>query len=110
VDTIHEHKRHADELRSAATNDGGEAAAAMRAAVLARGGGGEPVPEPYDTLAAQIGEAAYKVTDMQVAAVREAAGSDKAAFEIIMAASIGAGLARWDTAIRVIDEARHASS
>ena len=56
------------------------------------------------------GEAADRVTDAQVATVRAALGSDKGAFEIIMCASIGAGLARWDAAITAIEEATDASA
>jgi hypothetical protein len=46
----------------------------------------------------QSGEAAWRVTDAQVASVRAAAGSEKAAFELIAAAATGAGLLRnWFT-------------
>ena len=82
----------------------------MRTAVFTRAAGGAPIVEPYEALAQQIREAAYRVTDAHVEAVRAATGSDKGAFEIIMSASIGAGLARWDTAVRAIDEASDAPS
>lgn len=76
----------------------------LRAGAMARGAGGSsPFAEPYDALAVQIGEASYRVTDAQVEAVRLAAGSDKAAFEVVFAASVGAGLARWDEALRAIE-------
>ncbi len=76
----------------------------LRAGVMARGAGGaSPVAEPYDALARQIGEASYRVTDAQVEAVRLGAGSDKAAFEVVFAASVGAGLARWDAAYSAIE-------
>lgn len=76
----------------------------VRAAAMARGAGGAAVlAEPYDTLASQIASESYRVTDAQVGAVREAVGSDKGAFEIIFAASIGAGLVRGDAALRAID-------
>jgi hypothetical protein len=76
----------------------------LRVGAMARAAG-EPLPldEPYDSLARQIGEASYRVTDDQVAAVRDVAGSDKAAFEIILAASVGAGLTRWDAAFQAIE-------
>lgn len=108
--TIGEHRRHADEVRAAATGATGESAAATREAVLERAAGGSATADPYDVLARQIGEAAFRVTDAQVASVRASEGSDKAAFEIIMAASIGAGLTRWDRAIGVIEEAADAAS
>lgn len=76
----------------------------LRADVMARSaGGGPPIAEPYDALSCQIGEASYQVTDDQVEAVRLAAGSDKAAFEVVLAASVGAGLTRWDAAFRAIE-------
>jgi hypothetical protein len=64
---------------------------------------------PYRELATTIGEASYRVTDEQVAAIRENLGSDKAAFELIMSASVGAGLRRWDVAQRAIQEADDAA-
>jgi hypothetical protein len=70
---------------------------------MGRAAGGGSVEQPYDSLTQQIAGAAYRVTDAQVEAVRTATGSDKGAFEIIMAASIGAGLARWDAAMRAIE-------
>jgi hypothetical protein len=99
------HRDRAETLRTAVGGDTGVTDAALRTAVAARAAGGPPVAEPYDVLARQIGDASYRVTDAEVDAVRQATGCDKAAFEIVMSASIGAGLARWDTAVRVIEEA-----
>jgi len=87
----------------------GQTSAALRSAVMARAADGPAVPEPYDCLAHQISEEAHRVTDEDVAAVRAAAGSDRGVFEIILAASVGAGLARWDAAARAIDGAEDAS-
>jgi hypothetical protein len=102
------HRHRAEALRTAMAGDTGITVAALRTAVAARAAGGPSIAEPYDHLARQIGDASYRVTDAEVAAVREAAGSDKAAFEIVMSACIGAGLARWDAAARVIAEATDA--
>lgn len=110
TDPIELHRRHAAAVRAVVVGDAGETEASMRAAALARTGGGDPVAEPYDSLALQIGEAAYRVTDAQVDAVRTAAGSDKGAFEIVMAACVGAGLARWEAAVRAIEEVSDASA
>jgi hypothetical protein len=74
----------------------------------ARAVGGPATEEPYDSLARQIGEASSRVTDAEVDAVRRATGSDKAAFEIVMSACIGAGLTRWDAATRAIEQATDA--
>lgn len=75
----------------------------LRIGAMDRAGGGPAIADPYDALADQIGEAAYLVTDAQVAAVRDALGTDKAAFEVVLSASIGAGLVRWDAAMHAID-------
>lgn len=109
MEAIERHRESADDLRAALLG-GGVTDAALRAAVAARASGGPAVEEPYDALTHQIGEAAHRVTDAQVTAVRDAAGSDKAAFEIVLSACIGAGLARWDAAARAIEGAGDAAS
>ena len=81
----------------------GETGAALRQRVAARAAGGSAVENPYDDLARQIGEAAYRVTDAQVASVRAAAGSERAAFELIAAAALGAGLLRWRQAMKALE-------
>lgn len=68
----------------------------------------EPLEAPYGELARDIADASYRVTDEQVAAVRAAAGSERAAFEVILGASAAAGLSRWDAAARAIREATDA--
>ena len=78
-------------------------------AMEAGGGNGERLTPPYDVLARTIGAASYRVTDAQVAAVRDALGSDKATFEVVMSASVGAGLRRWNAARRAIREAADAT-
>jgi hypothetical protein len=64
---------------------------------------------PYDDLARQIGEAAWRITDAQVASVLAAAGSEKAAFELIATAATAAGLLRWQRAIKALEEIGDAS-
>jgi len=107
--TVGEHDRHAQALRAAMAGKAGRTDAALRTAVAARAAGGSAAPPPYDDLARRIGEASYRVTDAQVQAVRDVSGSDKAAFEIVMSACVGAGLSRWDIAGRVIQEADDAT-
>jgi hypothetical protein len=63
---------------------------------------------PYDDLARQLGESAAGVTDEQVASVVRATGSEKAAFEVIAAGALGAGLLRWQQGIKALDEATDA--
>ncbi|GAA3439877.1 hypothetical protein [Kutzneria kofuensis] len=110
TDTGARHHELAEALRTAVANDAGVTDAALRTAVSARAADGPPIAEPYNTLAREIGAASYRVTDAEVDAVRQAAGTDKAAFEIIMSACVGAGLARWDAAARIIEEASDASA
>lgn len=102
------HHEHAAALRAALTSTAGQTGASLRTAVADRAAGAAPVAEPYDALARQIGADSFRVTDAQVDAVRQATGSDKAAFEVIMSACIGAGLTRWDAAVRAIEEATDA--
>lgn len=82
----------------------------LRTGAMNRAAGGPPIAEPYDALAQQIGQAAYRVTDAQVAAVTDAAGSDKKAFEVVLSASIGAGLVRWDAVLHAIEGAADATA
>jgi hypothetical protein len=83
--------------------------ASLRIGAMNRAAGGPAITPPHDALAHQIGEAAYLVTDAQVAEVREAVGSDKGTFEVVLSASIGAGLVRWDAAVNAIDGASDAT-
>lgn len=104
------HSKFADRLRSRiGVAEGAVTPAELRVGVAARAAGGSAVPEPYETLAATVGQASYRVTDQQVAAVRAALGSDAAAFEILMAAAVGAGLFRWDNAMRALSEVSDAA-
>lgn len=83
----------------------------LRLGILSRGAGDSTaLPEPYDTLARQIGEDSFRVTDAQVDAVLRHAGSERDAFEVVLTASIGAGLRRWDVAAKAIREADGATS
>jgi hypothetical protein len=105
IDRIEQHNRLAEAVRRAVVGDHAVTDAPLRAGAMARAAGGAPIAEPYDRMAHRIGEAAHLLTDADVAAVRAAAGSDKGAFEIVLSASIGAGLRRWDAARRAIEEA-----
>jgi hypothetical protein len=89
--------------------EGAVTPAALRTGAAARAAGGPAIAEPYDALASTVGQASYRVTDAQVAAVRTALGSDVAAFEILMAAAVGAGLHRWGNAMRVLSEVSDAA-
>jgi hypothetical protein len=84
--------------------------AALRRAAADRAAGGPPMAAPYDDIARQIGESSYQVTDVQVTNTVAATGSEAAAFELIMAATLGAGLWRWRVGIKVLEEATHETS
>lgn len=103
-----DHDALAEALRSRIGGTTGLTEAGLRLKVAARAAGGPPLIEPFDSLGRQIGEAAYRVTDDQVSAVRRATASDRAAFEIVMSAAVGAGLRRWDAARRALREASDA--
>lgn len=102
------HELHAEQLRTRVAASG-LTAQELRLAVLSSAAGGAEIREPYGALVRQINEDSSRVTDAQVGAVREAAGSDKAAFELILTAAIGAGLDRWDAAHQAITEASDAA-
>ena len=103
-----DHAALAEALRRRVLEGPGETPPAARQAAAQRAAGGPPMPSPYDDLARQIGEAAHRVTDAQVASALAAAGGEKATFEIIIAASVGAGLLRWDQAMQALKEATDA--
>jgi hypothetical protein len=105
-----DHRALAEALRRRVLEGAGETRPELRQASAQRAAGGPVTEAPYDDLARQIGEAADRVTDGQVSSVLTATGSQKATFEIIAAAALGAGLLRWDQAIKVLDEATNASA
>ena len=105
-----DHQALADALKRRVLEGPGETDAALRQAVALSATAGPPAPPPYDALARQIGEAANRTTNDQVANVVSATGSEKATFEVIVAAAVAAGLLRWQQAINVLNEATHAPS
>lgn len=101
-----DHRVLADAIRQRVLFGPGKTDASLRQAMAERATGGPPLSAPYDELARQIGEAAYKVTDEQVAKVVEQTGSEKAAFELLMAAILGAGLHRFWRGLDVLEVAQ----
>lgn len=97
-----------DAVRDAVTGIRAVTDADLRRAALASAADDAAMAEPYETLVRLIADASYRVTDAHVDAVRDATGSDKGAFEIVMAACVGAGIARWDIAVRAIEDATDA--
>jgi uncharacterized peroxidase-related enzyme len=104
-----DHRTLADGVRRRVLEGPGETAAVLRQDMAERAAGGPPLEAPYDDLARQIGQAAYKVTDEQVAKVVEMVGGERAAFELIVAATLGAGLHRWRRGLKALEEAQEAA-
>lgn len=102
-----EHAVLAEDLRAAVS--AGVDAHATTGAMRIGAGGEEAVADASAALARTVGEHSYRVTDAQVAAARRQAGSDRGAFEVVMAAGVGAALRRWDAAVRAIEEAEDAA-
>jgi hypothetical protein len=100
-----DHRALAEAVRRRSLEGPGETDAELRQTMAERAGGGRPLEAPYDDLARQIGEAAYKVTDEHVAKVVEQAGSERAGYELIVASALGAGLHRWRRGLKVLDAA-----
>jgi uncharacterized peroxidase-related enzyme len=99
------HRELAEAVRRRTLEGPGETDANLRQAMAERAAGGSALEAPYDDLAQQIGQAAYKVTDEQVATVVKRAGSERAAYELIVASALGAGLHRWRRGINCLEEA-----
>jgi alkylhydroperoxidase family enzyme len=72
-----------DELRSAARPD-------------------RPVPPAAEAYADTVRGYAYRVTDAQVDAVRDAGLSEDEVFEVTVAAAVGAGLERLEAGLRAM--------
>ena len=104
-----DHAAMAKELRTRAETAPALTDAKLRRAAIERANGGAALPQPYEALVTHVGEASFKVTDAEVAAVRQAASSEKATFEVIMAAAIGAAMVRFDRAVQALEGATNAS-
>ncbi|HEV3325328.1 MAG TPA: hypothetical protein VG052_06965 [Puia sp.] len=106
---IHGHADHralAEVLRKRVLEGPGVADIVLRQAMAKRATGAPSLVEgPYDDLALQIGRAAHDVTDEQVEKVVQKTGNEKAAFELIVAAAVGAGLYRWQRSLILLKEA-----
>jgi hypothetical protein len=101
-----DHRALAEALRKRVLEGPGITDIALRQAMAKRATSGLTIPEAaYDDLARQIGQAAYKVTDEQVKEVVEKTGDEKAAFELIVAAAVGAGLYRWQKGLDILKDA-----
>jgi len=101
-----DHQALAEELRSRVLEGPGLTDISLRQAIAGRATGGSAVAEStYDSLAQQIGQSSYKITDEQIGKVVQKAGSEKATFELITAAAVGSGLYRWNKGLSLLQEA-----
>jgi len=105
-----DHRGLAHALQHRILHGPGETSPALRQDVYSRARGNPPIDPPYDDLARQIGQSASAVTDDQVDRVLHAAGSEKAAFEIVITAAAAAGLLRFESAMKALEEALDASA
>jgi uncharacterized peroxidase-related enzyme len=100
-----DHRALAEILQKRVLEGPGITDTALRQAMAKRAAGGTIAEAFYDDLAFQIGQAAYKVTDEQVRKVVQKTGDEKAAFELIVAAAVGAGFYRWEKGLAFLNEA-----
>jgi len=100
-----DHSSMAEILRQRIFEGKGITSSSLRQAVGKRAIGEAHIEEPYNEIALLIGEASYKVTDELVMNVIKKTGSDKAAFELMVSASVSTGLYRWDKATKILHDA-----
>jgi uncharacterized peroxidase-related enzyme len=105
---MHGHPDHvalAETLRKHVLEGSGSTDVTLRQAMARRATGGPAAGEAaYDDLAKQIGQSAHDITDEQVKKVVQKTGSEKAAFELIVAAAVGAGLYRWQKGLSIMND------
>ena len=100
-----DHRARAKRLEQRVFDEPADTSIELRRQMGQRAAGGAPIVAPYDQLARDVGEASYRVTDAEVSAVRAATGSDRATFELVAAAAVGAALKRWKAGIAAIEAA-----
>jgi len=85
-------------------------AAVARAAALSGGAiaAGDTLPEALAGWVEKVARQAWEITDEDVSALRAAGFDEDAIFEITIAAAAGAGLARYQVAVRAIEAAASA--
>jgi chorismate synthase len=105
-----DHSDLAEALRYRVLEGPGVSDRATRKAAAERASGGQAIAASYDDLVRQIGELSHRVTTPQVERLVSEVGSEKAAFEVIVAAAMSAGLLRWRSAIKVLDGVSDASA
>lgn len=98
------HQAMAETLRKHVLEDPGKTDVVLRQSIAKRATGGPSLEAPYDEMALLIGNTSYKITDELIKQVVKKSGSEKAAFELITAAAVGAGLYIWAKGFGVLKE------
>ena len=83
-------------LRRAVFDSPGASGRALRAAAASADG----LPAPLGAYVAKVSEAAYRITDADVAALTAAGCSEDEIFEVTVAAAVGAALRRLEAGMR----------
>lgn len=100
-------------LREAVVRGPAETAAGLRAAaeaLVARTSGGRragedgPLPEELPPYLVKLARHAYRITAEDIARLRAAGLSDGAIFELTVAGAVGAGLARLERGLALLEE------
>jgi|SRR5271154_2019394 alkylhydroperoxidase family enzyme len=84
------HRAHLAHLLHQLVKPGCDTEPALRRAIL----DGKPPAGALGSLAVKVAHNASRITDEQITALKEAGHSDDAIYEVILAASVGAGLER----------------
>jgi uncharacterized peroxidase-related enzyme len=99
-----DHQVFAEALNKSVLEGTGKTEVALRQSIAKRVTEHAQLEEPYNTLALLEGNASYKVTDELIKEVVTKSGSEKAAFELIVAAAVSAGLYRWHKGLNLLRE------
>jgi hypothetical protein len=72
---------------------------ALRAAAAT----GDPLPEPWQSYAAMVRDASYRITDTDIGRLTAAGHTEDEIFEVTAAAAVGAALRRFDAGQRALE-------
>jgi hypothetical protein len=64
---------------------------------------GDPLPEPWQSYAAMVRDASYKITDTDIGRLTAAGHTEDQIFEVTVAAAVGAALRCFDTGRRALE-------
>ncbi len=85
-------------VRAAVLDSPGEVEPALRRAAAAGG----QLPEPWPAYVAKVREASYRITDADLAALKDAGCTEEQVFEVTVAAATGAALHRLEAGLRAM--------